>query len=201
MCQFAKNWQPKTANPDVKELKFTSDWTCSTAYWGSASFPCRGVDSVPEPCEDELPMELLQRRDEIHWYQELFFWEDELDDNGACRCHIRVRVMPEFWFALLTCELRVDNVMLREVSTRFFGRFDSDTVLREWTWKEASYEALRARGVQIAENPHISQTSVGTTLLGPSDVKRLLRHNFRLTPDSKQNSANADSGDGGVAAA
>jgi len=179
-CQFAERWKPKSENPDVKELQVTSDWTCSTAYWGSAAFH-GGAAASAEVTEECLPMDLLRRRDEIHWYNEILFWEDELDDNGVCRVSIRVRVMPTFWFALLLCELRVDNVLIREVATRFVCSFDSDHVLREWTWKEASYEALRSHGVRIADNPSISQMSVGTNLLEQVDVRRQLRHKLQLS--------------------
>lgn len=183
-CQFADAWKPKSNNPDVKELDVTSDWTCSTPYWGSTSCVVDGGSkaSISEATEEGLPMDLLRRRDEIHWYQEVLFWEDELDDNGLCRLTVRVRVMPTFWFVLVLCELRVDNVMLREVATRFFCEFGSDHVLREWTWKEATYEALRARRVPLHDNAHISQTSVGTALLGECDVRRQSRHKLRLQP-------------------
>merc|ERR550537_2140847 len=109
--------------------------------------------------DEDLPWELLRRRDEILWYQEVLFWESELSDNGLCRVSVKVRVMPDFWFALLLCELRVDNVMMREVATRFFCSFDKDYVLREWTWREASYEALRARGVDPGNHVQVSGTS------------------------------------------
>mmetsp|Transcript_89206 Transcript_89206/g.186431 ORF Transcript_89206/g.186431 Transcript_89206/m.186431 type:complete len:306 (-) Transcript_89206:57-974(-) len=181
-CQFAAKWKPKGDNPDVKELEVSSDWTCCSPYWGDASMtPKDGEESVPvvpEVTQDELPMDELRRRDEIHWHNEVFFWEDELDDNGVCRASVRVRVMPTFWFVLLQCELRVDNVLIRDVSTRFFHSFGSDHVLREWTWREVPFQALKEKGLQIAGNPAISQMSVGTILLGEGDVKQRLRHHL-----------------------
>lgn len=137
-------------------------------------------ESLVTEIDQGLPMELLTRRDEIHWYNEVLFWEDELDDNGVCRSSVRVRVMPTFWFAKLVCELRVDNVLIREVATRFFHQNGSDHVLREWTWKEATYESLRARGVRLIDCPHISQSSVGTVLLEQGDVCKQLRHRIQL---------------------
>lgn len=185
-CQFADRWRPQTDNPDVRELQVTSDWTCSTSYWGStyriADGERRLLDSNAwQATEETLPMELLRRQDEISWYQEILFWEDELADNGLCRLSVRVRVMPSFWFVLLLCEMRVDNVLLREVATRLFCSFDSDYVLREWTWKEATYEALQARGVKIVENPQISHESIGTVLLSESDVRQRFRERLPLS--------------------
>eukprot|EP00930_Biecheleria_cincta_P085347 TRINITY_DN74742_c0_g1_i1.p1 TRINITY_DN74742_c0_g1~~TRINITY_DN74742_c0_g1_i1.p1 ORF type:complete len:350 (+),score=54.13 TRINITY_DN74742_c0_g1_i1:36-1052(+) len=215
-CQFAEQWKPPSGNPDVREIRFNSDWTCFTPYWGtvrsasaaaaeekrpspSADAAKAGYASPAAPAEETaipsrtvvdsetwevvdegLPMDLLRRQDEIHWYQEVLFWEDELADNGLCRLSVRVRVMPSFWFVLLMCEMRVDNVLLREVSTRFFCSFDSDHVLREWTWKQATYEALKSRGINLAENPSISHSSIGTSLMEERDVKQRFRHRLRF---------------------
>jgi len=201
-CQFADKWRPHGANPDVKELEVTSDWTCSTAYWGSF-YDGDGETSPTDPSfitageetDENLPMDLLRRQDEIHWYQHVLFWEDELGDNGLCRLSVRVRVMPTFWFALLLCELRVDNVLLREVATRLFCSFDKDYILREWTWKEATYETLKNRGVMFKDNPEISQTNIGTILLKNTDIQRQLRHkiytnrNATIGGNSTENSA------------
>ncbi|CAK0827106.1 unnamed protein product [Prorocentrum cordatum] len=182
--QVAGRWKPRSDIPDVVELEATSDWTCSTPYWGGV---VRGGGPAEEPTggeadgeAEELPWELLRRQDEIHWYDEVLFWEDELSDFGLCRSSVRVRVMPTFWFALLLCELRVDNVLLREVATRFYCSLDADHMLREWTWREASYEALRRRGVAPEASPHVSQCSSGTALLGPEDVRRQLRQRIPL---------------------
>lgn len=188
-CQFADTWRSHGDNPDVKLLVVTSDWTCSTPYWGSTC-SCPDSGATPsllaadawEVTEEGLPMDLLRQRDEISWYNEVLLWEDELADNGLCRVSIRVRVMPSFWFALLICEVRVDNILLREVATRFFSSFNSDYVLREWTWKESSFEALRQRGVNLSTNKEISDTSIGTSLLSESDVRCRLRHKLRLEP-------------------
>eukprot|EP00927_Polykrikos_kofoidii_P071387 TRINITY_DN67651_c0_g1_i1.p1 TRINITY_DN67651_c0_g1~~TRINITY_DN67651_c0_g1_i1.p1 ORF type:complete len:373 (-),score=60.53 TRINITY_DN67651_c0_g1_i1:99-1217(-) len=192
-CQFAGRWRPHMTNSDVKELEVTSDWTCSTPYWGSIYRLAAGArgdgamvdgdllaEDEAEVTEEALPWDLLRRRDEILWYQEVLFWEDELADNGLCRVNVRVRAMPGFWFALLLCEVRVDNVLLREVATRFFCDFNSDNVVREWTWKEATYEALQKRGVNLVDNPHISGTSIGTSLLGQDDVRHQFRHKIRI---------------------
>lgn len=192
-CQFAEHWKPLGDNPDVRELKVSSDWTCSSPYWGTyfrgREIECLDDEEWAEAAEEPLPMDLLRRRDEIHWYHEVLFWEDELDDNGICRLGVRVRVMPTFWFALLLCELRVDNVLIREVATRFFCTFGSDNVLREWTWKEATYEALRSRGVRLSDCPQVSQTSIGTTLLEQGDVRQQLRHKLLLKPANTRGAA------------
>merc|ERR1711982_256317 len=85
-------------------------------------------------------------------------------------------------FILLNCEVRVDNVLIREVGTRLFCMLDADKLLREWTWKEATYKTLLGRGAVFANNPAISNESVGTTLLGEQDLRRRVRHHVLFTP-------------------
>jgi len=195
-CQFASKWRPQNDNPDVKEIDVLSDWTCSSSYWGSW-LEGEGSCLSEQETSEGLPFDLLRQRDEIKWYQEVLFWEDELSDNGFCRASVRVRVMPSFWFALLTCELRVDGVLIREVATRLFCSFNSNEVLREWTWREASYKTLRGRGVQFADNPHISQVNVGTSLLSDADVRQRYRHAIRIaSADTGIRDASADGGAG-----
>lgn len=203
-CQFAKKWRPDTANPDVHKVEVTSDWTCMTPYWGSffgAGAPGQGRQFLGESegfvdeTGDELPMDLLRRRDEILWYQEVQLWEDELADNGLCKVIARVRVMPSFWFVLLSCEQRVDNVLLRDVSTRLFCANDSDSILREWTWRQASAEVLKDRGVDFSDHRQMSGEIVGTQLLQECDVKLQIRHRIRWAKDP-----NAESQDKGVEA-
>jgi len=190
-CQFAKKWRADTANPDVHKVEVTSDWTCMTPYWGSF-FVADGAASDQgrrflgeaggsiERTDEGMPMDLLRQRDEILWYQEVQLWEDELADNGLCKLIARVRVMPTFWFVLLSCEQRVDNVLLRDVSTRLFCANDSDVILREWTWREASAEVLKERGVDFSDHRQMSGELVGTQLLQESDVKLQFRHKIRL---------------------
>jgi len=193
-CQYAQRWKPRADNPDVKEFEVTSDWTYSTAYWGTlrgdsdengaGGSPLLDLDpGAEEETGEDLPMERLRRRDTILWYNEVTFWEHELDDCGVCRLIARIRVMPTFWFVLLCLELRVDGVLIRDVCTRLFCDFDSPQpphLLREWTWREASYEQLRLRGVNFDNAPEISSESVGTSLLEEQDVKHRIRHTIRL---------------------
>lgn len=196
-CQFAGRWRPHIENPDVKELEAKSDWTCSSAYWGSLYQSPDGreqtsYESGVEQTQESLPLELLRSRDEISWFQEVLLWEDELSDNGLCRMSIKIRVMPSFWFALMLCELRVDNVLIREIGTRFFCSFGSDRILREWTFKESTYDDLRKRGAMLSENTQISGESVGSSLLGPQDIKRQLRHEIRLNANGVGDEADKD---------
>lgn len=77
--------------------------------------------------------------------------------------------------------------MLRQVDTRLFcpiapGAPGGQYVLRDWTLREATYEELRLRGVDLSPtSAHISQDSMGTALLGERDLKRRCRHKLLIT--------------------
>lgn len=72
-------------------------------------------------------------------FEAVDFWESELDDNGVSKIDVKCRVMDRFWFVLMRFDLRVDNVVLRRIETRLFHKFGDDHVLREFTWKEATF--------------------------------------------------------------
>eukprot|EP00745_Piridium_sociabile_P000915 TRINITY_DN105782_c0_g1_i2.p1 TRINITY_DN105782_c0_g1~~TRINITY_DN105782_c0_g1_i2.p1 ORF type:complete len:161 (-),score=28.32 TRINITY_DN105782_c0_g1_i2:233-715(-) len=141
VVSYSTAWKGQQGK-DLAALKVANqgfDWTFSTPYWGEISENCApAVERDPG-----LPMELLQRRDPIAFHSELPLFESDLDDNGIAKMHVKLRVMPTFWFALLVFDLRVDNVLLRQVATRFFHCFGSDEVIREFTWKEADMDTLK----------------------------------------------------------
>ena len=43
-----------------------------------------------EPTEDRIDLEKLRVPEEIVFYDEIFLYEDELDDNGSTRCVAKV---------------------------------------------------------------------------------------------------------------
>jgi type 2A phosphatase activator TIP41 len=61
--------------------------------------------------------------------------------------------MEDSFFGLLRYFLRVDGVMLRLFDTRFYHRFGSDSVLREFAVRENSVAELQARGYTVTHSP------------------------------------------------
>ncbi|CAG9321567.1 unnamed protein product [Blepharisma stoltei] len=125
------------------------DWTYSSPYKGTVE----GIDGNPIPetvriaiTEEAIPYNMLGIENPILWAHEVIFFEDELDDNGQSKFHIRVRAMQDCFYALIRSYLRVDHVVVRIMDTRVFHKFDERKILREFQMREASYDELRARG-------------------------------------------------------
>eukprot|EP01127_Copromyxa_protea_P001946 TRINITY_DN1184_c0_g1_i1.p1 TRINITY_DN1184_c0_g1~~TRINITY_DN1184_c0_g1_i1.p1 ORF type:complete len:121 (+),score=30.47 TRINITY_DN1184_c0_g1_i1:666-1028(+) len=85
---------------------------------------------------------MLQKPDPILFYNENTLFEDELADNGSSEITIKTRVMPSCAFSLMRFFLRVDGILFRIYETRIFIDFTKNYVIREFTHKELSYNAV-----------------------------------------------------------
>ncbi|CAN1812977.1 TIP41-like protein [Linum perenne] len=84
-------------------------------------------------------------------------YEDELADNGVSLLTVKVRVMPSYWFLLLRFWLRVDGVLMRLRDTRIHCGFSDScepVILRESCWRQATFEALSAKGYPIDDSAY-----------------------------------------------
>ncbi|KAA0198114.1 hypothetical protein HAZT_HAZT009508 [Hyalella azteca] len=61
------------------------DWTYTTNYNGSLS----GGFSI-RPSDTRIDMQKLRAKEPIRFFQELYLYEDELDDNGASNCVVKI---------------------------------------------------------------------------------------------------------------
>jgi type 2A phosphatase activator TIP41 len=73
-------------------------------------------------------------------------FEDELHDNGISQLSIKIRVMPTCYYILMRQWLRVDNVLLRIIDTRFYHHFDTNYITRERSIHEETFENIFAMG-------------------------------------------------------
>lgn len=69
-----------------------------------------------------------------------------LGDAGSTMSEVRFRVMGDCWFALLRHYLRVDDVLIRVVDTRFYHEFGKNYLLREFQVREDSYANISKKG-------------------------------------------------------
>eukprot|EP00392_Amoebophrya_sp_AT5.2_P007727 g7742.t1 len=140
-CQHAERWGESRENSDNKEIAGLkpvhthTDWTFSTTYCPtplccSAKRQTTAQSRLPEAPPEApdqiqpslLPLHLLtSRSDPIQFFSQVSFFEDELDDEGSSACFVKIRVQENFFFVLLSNEVRVDNVLARKVETRLFG--------------------------------------------------------------------------------
>lgn len=141
---MAEKWMHRAQDvPDaqerdaIKTLDYAFDWTYTTNYMGHFSCP---LNVEVAASTHELDMDLLQRHDPVHWFDDVILFEDELHDNGISSLSVKVRVMPTFWLILLRGWLRVDNVMVRVKDTRLFYAFGSASILRDFTSRELFFK-------------------------------------------------------------
>ena len=70
-------------------------------------------------------------------------YEDELADNGIAMLSCKIRVMPARLLLLSRFFMRLDDVLFRIRDTRVYVEFATGEVIREYTAREESYEAVR----------------------------------------------------------
>uniref|UniRef100_A0A2P2JKA8 TIP41-like protein n=1 Tax=Rhizophora mucronata TaxID=61149 RepID=A0A2P2JKA8_RHIMU len=155
----AAKWKFRS-NP-FQQVIIDYDYTFTTPYCGSETVQIEtekneneenfGVGSSPswEDCTEQIDVVALTTKEPILFYDEVVLYEDELADNGVSLLTVKVRVMPSCWFVLLRFWLRVDGVLMRLRDTRMhciFGGSTNPVILREVSWREATFEALAAKG-------------------------------------------------------
>jgi type 2A phosphatase activator TIP41 len=172
-------WKHKKVDDktDVKVLEKISDWTYSTPYKGSVGPAEKKKDigeitisldnlslntadksiQVPylESTKDDINLANLGPSNPIKYYNEITLFEDELGDCGLSQSNFRFRVMGDCFFGLLRFYLRNDEVLIRIYDTRFYHEFGKDYILREFTWKEATYEQLKKSGFKFTADFHM----------------------------------------------
>ena len=124
-----------------------NDWTFTSLYKGSlnGARPFR----IEQTTED-IPVHRLGMDNPILWASEIVLFEDELDDNGHCKLSFRIRSMQDCIFALIRLYLRVDHVLIRICDTRIFIDLSQNSVLREFQYKESTYEDLKKSGFDLS---------------------------------------------------
>ncbi|KAK8723536.1 hypothetical protein OTU49_011767, partial [Cherax quadricarinatus] len=125
-CEFAK----KVVKP--------YDWTYTTNFRGTLSGSLKAEAST-----ERIDLDKLRVQEEIKFYEEIFLYEDELDDNGSTRCVVKVRVMPSGFFVVFRHYLRVDQVIVRVNDTRLYSPVGASYILRETSTREAPISKLR----------------------------------------------------------
>lgn len=168
---WKKEALPPVEVPAAAQWKFRSkpsqqiildyDYTFTTPYCGSETvkFDADKLEGGEiskdtcnlhwEDCNEKIDVVALASKEPILFYDEVVLYEDELADSGVSLLTVKVRVMPSCWFLLLRFWLRVDGALMRLRDTRMHCAFNdnaSPTILREICWREATFQALSAKG-------------------------------------------------------
>ncbi|KAG5526373.1 hypothetical protein RHGRI_032602 [Rhododendron griersonianum] len=138
-------WKYKSES--FQQVILDYDYTFTTPYCGSETEEInaelgREATSEKGNCslcweesKEEIDLASLALKEPILFYDEVILYEDELGDNGISLLTVKV--------------LRVDGVLMRLRDTRMhcvFGKSTNPVILRESCWREATIQALSAKG-------------------------------------------------------
>ncbi|KAF7126716.1 hypothetical protein RHSIM_Rhsim11G0157800 [Rhododendron simsii] len=138
-------WKYKSES--FQQVILDYDYTFTTPYCGSETEEINeelGREATSEKgncslcweeCQEEIDLASLALKEPILFYDEVILYEDELGDNGISLLTVKV--------------LRVDGVLMRLRDTRMhcvFGKSTNPVILRESCWREATIQALSAKG-------------------------------------------------------
>lgn len=169
----------------IREVVKPYDWSYSTDYCGTLDVPrhaghearakedqqeAKGEEGKEEkseqkteggrlafkPSQEQIPLELLKRRDPILFFDEVMLYESELDDNGISQFSVKVRVHEHRMLLLCRLFMRLDNVIVRLRDTRVYVDFTQDLVLREYTAKEDSFQNVQ----RVSQSPDMRSISL-----------------------------------------
>ncbi|KAJ4837464.1 TIP41-like protein [Turnera subulata] len=181
---WKKEALPPVEVPAAAKWKFRSkpfeqvildyDYTFTTPYCGSETIENVNGEELEtksslvwEDCKEQIDVVALASKEPILFYDEVVLYEDELADNGVSLLTVKVRVMPSSWFLLLRFWLRVDGVLMRLRDTRMHCSFANSTepvILRESCWREATFQALSAKGYPIDSAAYSDPSSISQRL-------------------------------------
>ena len=74
--------------------------------------------------------------------KDIMLWEDDLHDNGTAWLKVRTFVCREGWACLLRNYIRIDQVLVRVIDTRYIHLFGTPCIYREHSWKEGTWQEL-----------------------------------------------------------
>ena len=191
--QDAKVWskKPKSVADDAKKSNssaatqssaFYYDWTFSSPYAGTI---LSNHDRANKPkalnnrqlwqplTESHIPFHLLKDTSQpILLYDDIYFFEDDLHDNGETSLNIKIRVMPKCWYVLQRLFVRVDSVCVKCREVRYFCLVNGDdgtnaatlscrqnTIYRDVTWREATWEKLKEMDLPLDPTAYMEQNT------------------------------------------
>jgi type 2A phosphatase activator TIP41 len=148
---YAGEWSSsrERTSAGISEVVKPYDWSYSTDYRGTESVS-EGKKGL-EKSDDQIPLELLKRRDPILFADEVVLYESELDDNGISILSVKVRVMPQRMLLLCRLFMRLDNVVVRVRDTRVYVDFETEKVIREYTAREDKFENVKRVSLSFGE--------------------------------------------------
>ena len=144
---------------DFQKIEVTDDWTYTSPYKGSmyylSKYPVKNFaitispvksQIITQPTNDQIPLHKLGQENPILNFDEIHLFEDDLDDLGFAQSFVRFRIMADSFYMLLRNYIRVDGMIIRINDTRLYHALGTNELLREFQYKEATYEILEKEG-------------------------------------------------------
>jgi len=130
--------------------EFYYDWTFSTPYTGTILY--KNINKLAiwtEINTSKINLSLLMdRKLPILYFDHIRLYEDDLHDNGYTSLSCKIRVMPTYFYILLSLFVRVDYVTIRLREVRIFYQFDDlGMIYRDISWKECPWNELESYGL------------------------------------------------------
>ncbi|KAJ1478904.1 TIP41-like family-domain-containing protein [Baffinella frigidus] len=97
---------------------------------------------VPGASREKLPMDLLQQRGHIHFYDQVELFGEAFADGGQVLCETKARVMDDCFLVLLRYFIVKPNSGVHMRDVRYFHKFGTGNVLRDHEVREASIPEL-----------------------------------------------------------
>nr|XP_054752690.1 TIP41-like protein [Lytechinus pictus] len=138
----ADTWQEARSDCEfISKVIKPFDWTYTTDYKGSI-VNSNGNHCKVSETDERIDIEKLKVREKIFFFEDMPLFEDELADNGCAILTVKMRVMQSSFFLLMRFFLRVDGVLVRINDTRCYHEAGTKYILREYSSKEKSIQAL-----------------------------------------------------------
>ena len=134
-ASHAEFWRQRSQSETI----FDYDWTYNPQTYSGTT---EGDFSIKNS-EEEIDFNRLKQQDPILFFDENILFEDELGDNGISLLSVKLRVMNYGFYVLLNHFLRVDQVVFKSTSTRYFHSFNQNFILKETRTCEDSFESVQ----------------------------------------------------------
>ena len=177
LAKQSEVWMKKDFNSikDFQKIEPISDWTYTTPYKGSLSYLSKctipnfvmTASSTRSSVEvgltmEQIPFHKLGKDNPVLHFDEIPLFEDDLDDLGFAQAVVRCRVMADSVYMLLRNYVRVDNLFVRVIDTRIYHELGTSCILREFQYKENTYEELKKKGFEFTSDWILSPTQADT---------------------------------------
>jgi len=95
----------------------------------------------PVPTRMRIPMDLLTKKDHIHFYDAVSLAADDSSSAGQSEVSVKIRVMADFFLILLRCFIVTsEGVLMRDL--RWFHRFGDKFMIQDEEIRQASLPEL-----------------------------------------------------------